>query len=60
MVERTLFFDPYLFFDHIIDSESVENMLFNPYTPVAQKIADEVVFRRFHGEGVELFKIGPP
>ena len=28
---------------------------FNPQAPVAQKIADEVVFRRFQGEGVEFF-----
>ena len=27
----------------------------NPHAPVAQKIADEVVFRRFQGEGVEFF-----
>ena len=33
--------------------------LLNPQAPVAQKIADEVVFRRFQGEGVEFFKIGP-
>ena len=26
------------------------------YLPVAQKIADEVVFRRFQGEGAEFFK----
>ena len=32
---------------------------FNPQAPVAQKTADEVVFRRFQGEGVEFFKIGP-
>ena len=32
---------------------------FNPQAPVAQKVADEVVFRRFQGEGVEFFKIGP-
>ena len=31
----------------------------NPQAPVAQKVADEVVFRRFRGEGVEFFKIGP-
>ena len=30
----------------------------NSLAPVAQKIADEVVFRRFQGEGV-FFKIGP-
>ena len=30
-------------------------MNFNPQGPVAQKIADEVVFRRFQGEGVEFF-----
>ena len=28
---------------------------FNPQTPVAQKNADEVVFRHFRGEGVEFF-----
>jgi len=28
---------------------------FNPKAPIAQKIADEVVFRRFQGEGVEFF-----
>ena len=27
----------------------------NPHTPVAQKVADEVGFRRFQGEGVEFF-----
>ena len=27
----------------------------NPHTPVAQKVADELVFRRFQGEGVEFF-----
>ena len=27
----------------------------NPHTPVAQKVADKVVFRRFKGEGVEFF-----
>ena len=32
---------------------------FNPHAPVAQKVADEVVFRRFQGEGVEFFLIGP-
>ena len=28
---------------------------FNPHKPVAQKAADEGVFRRFQGEGVEFF-----
>ena len=27
----------------------------NPQVPVAQKTADEVVYRRFQGEGVEFF-----
>ena len=27
----------------------------NPQAPVTQKIADEVVFRHFQGEGVEFF-----
>ena len=30
-------------------------LLVNPHTPVAQKIADEVAFRRFQGEGVDFF-----
>ena len=28
----------------------------NPQAPIAQKIADKVVFRRFQGAGVEFFK----
>ena len=33
----------------------------NPHTPVAQKVADELVFRRFQGEGVNFFKsLAPP
>ena len=27
---------------------------FNPQAPVAQKVADEVIFRRFQGEGVKF------
>ena len=34
---------------------SKELKIINPQAPVAQKIADEVVFRRFQGEGVEFF-----
>ena len=33
----------------------IEMLFFNPHTPIAQKIADEVVFRCFQGEGVEFF-----
>ena len=33
--------------------------IFNPHTPVAQKVADELVFRRFQGEGVEFVLIEP-
>ena len=32
---------------------TVKNL--NPHTPVAQKVSDEVVIRRFQGEGVEFF-----
>ena len=32
---------------------------FNPQALVAQKTADEVVFRHFQGEGVEFFQIRP-
>ena len=35
------------------------NNFLNSHTPVARKIADEVVFRRFQGEGVEFSLIGP-
>ena len=33
--------------------------LFNPQAPVPQKIADEVSFRRFQGEELEFFLVGP-
>ena len=29
--------------------------LLNPHTLIAQKVANEVVFRRFQGEGIEFF-----
>ena len=32
------------------------NIHFDPQAPVAPKITDAVIFRRFQGEGVELFK----
>ena len=32
-------------------------MNINSHTTVAQKVADELVFRRFQGEGVEFFQI---
>ena len=32
-----------------------DGQLVNPQAPVAQKAADQVVFRRFQGEGVEFF-----
>ena len=38
----------------ILNSDSVR-VYINPQAPVAQKIADEVVFQRFQGEGVEFF-----
>ena len=37
---------------HIFKDQS--DLWFNTQAPVAQKIADEVVFRRFQGEGVEF------
>ena len=40
------------------NAEKSKIMNFNPQAPVPQKIADEVVFRRFEGEGVVFFKIG--
>ena len=39
-----------------VDSKEEKGKL-NPHTPVAQKISDEVIFRRFQGESVEFFKI---
>ena len=33
----------------------IEDASFNSQAPGAQKIADEVVFRRFRGGGVEFF-----
>ena len=34
----------------------ITNLVINPQAPVAPKIADEVLFRRFQGEGVDFFK----
>ena len=36
-----------------VSNKKIQIYLLNPHAPVAQKIADEVVFRRFQGEGVE-------
>ena len=38
-------------------SFKLEKVDINPHTPVAQKVPNEVVFRRFQGESVEFFKI---
>ena len=37
------------------NDKKFKNYSVNPQAPVAQKIADEVVFRRFQGEGVAFF-----
>ena len=39
----------------IINTPGMWFFKINPKAPVAQKIADEVVFRRFQGEGVKFF-----
>ena len=42
-------------FENFIDLKFfLELTSVNPHTPVAQKVADEVVFRHFLGEGVEF------
>ena len=42
--------------DHTQRFDRVEHQYnIDPQAPVAQKVADEVVFRRFGGEGVEFF-----
>ena len=41
-------------FDHF-----KKTSLVNPQAPVAQKVADELVFRRFQGDKVEFFLIWP-
>ena len=50
---RGIFLDNFLVFQNVIKS------FINPQAPVAQKVADKVVFRRFQGEGVDFFKVGP-
>ena len=37
-----------------VNSKPPVNVI-NPHTPVVQKLADAVVFRRFQGEGVDFF-----
>ena len=46
------------FFSNIRKREEIFDLLsaLNPQAPVAQKSADEVVFRHFQGAGVEFFK----
>ena len=53
-------------FEYVKRELTLDNFLFknitkyfNPQAPVTQKVVDEVVFRRFQGEGVEFFLIGP-
>ena len=41
-------------FSHLVDLDK-SNYNLNPQAPVAQKIADEMVFRRFQGEEFEFF-----
>ena len=41
------------------NNQNFINPKVNAHTPVAQKVADEVVFRRFQGEGVEFSSIEP-
>ena len=42
--------------DRAFPAISYEPMVtLNAHAPVAQKVADEVVLRRFQGEGVEFF-----
>ena len=55
------FADLHIFSDENLKNHSTfkildfSNSSLNSHTPVAQKVADEVVFRRFKGEGVEFF-----
>ena len=49
-------------FEYVKRELTLDNFLFknitkyfNPQAPVTQKVVDEVVFRRFQGEGVEFF-----
>ena len=51
--EMSTYFSP-----HIYKVNPGSMFTLNPHTPVWQKIANEVVFRRFPGEGVEFFLIG--
>ena len=46
-------------FEKLVLAEKMNAQHFNPKAPVAQKVADEVVFRRFQDEGVEFFLIVP-
>ena len=43
------------FFYILVNLSPLAKREVNPQAPVAQKTADEVVFRRFQGEGVEFF-----
>ena len=38
-------------------AQRILKLLINPQAPIAKKTADEVVFRRFQGEGVEFYSL---
>ena len=45
-----------LIINHLCDEKKLKTneIIFNPHVPAAQTVADEVIFRRFQGEGVEF------
>ena len=48
IIESALFFKSKTF-------KLFSGVSFNPHSPIAQKVADEMVFRRFQGEEVDFF-----
>ena len=43
----------------ILEILSTFRKLNNPQAPIVNKSADELIFRRFQGKGVDIFKIQP-
>ena len=53
--EIQLLDSPAVLYEKCKNAKNTNFNIFNPQAPVAQKAADEVVFRRFQGEGGEFF-----
>ena len=56
ILQRQLFTFTFSVLQIYSEKRYIKNRFIKSHTPVAQKVADELVFRRFQDEGVEFLK----